>query len=63
MARVETGSRSGHVHKYTDNASRKGGAPRTTFSEGHDHKVIRDDNGRVLRIEAAGKPSHTHPIK
>lgn len=63
MARVETGTRQGHAHKYTDIASKKAGAPRTTFSEGHDHKIIRDDGGRAIRLERAGEPPHTHPLK
>ncbi len=62
MARVDTGSRDGHVHKYTDKISGKR-ATRTTIAEGHDHPVIRDDAGRVLRIGRAGDPAHSHPIK
>lgn len=62
MARVETGSRNGHVHKYTDKISGKR-ATRTTIVDGHDHPVIRDDAGRAIRIGRSGDVPHSHPIK
>ncbi len=62
MARTTTGSTNGHSHQYERQATNKSGAPRTTVSADHDHGIVRDDNGKAIRIKRAGKPEHTHRV-
>ena len=61
-SRKESGTRSGHSHKYTPQATKKTGAVYTDMKDGHKHHIVRSDNGRALRIEGAGSPKHTHGL-
>ena len=61
-SRTETGTRSGHSHKYSPQVTKKSGAPYTDYKEGHRHHIVRSDSGKALRIESAGSPAHTHGV-
>ena len=61
-SRKESGTKNGHAHKYTPQATKKSGAVYTDMKNGHKHHITRSDNGRVLKIDSAGDPMHTHSL-
>lgn len=61
-SRKDSGSKQGHTHKYTPQATKKTGAVYTDIKDGHKHHITRSDNGKVLKIDRAGDPAHTHSI-
>lgn len=62
MARKNTTTNQGHSHSYTDQVSSPNRSTQTSIDQDHDHKVVRDDAGRAIRIARAGTPPHTHKI-
>ena len=61
MARVKSGFKLGHQHTYTDKASSKNRATEASITQGHTHRVVRDDAGRALRLERSD--GHTHNLR